>query len=78
MVIRTYKFRPYPSDKQQKKLFQNFDVCKDVYNTLLAESKKLWITRRFNFNSLIKDIKITARNIIREFIVKCCRMFQID
>lgn len=60
MVIRTYKFRLYPSDKQQKKLFQNFDVCKDVYNTLLAESKKLWITRRFNFNSLIKDIKITC------------------
>ena len=50
MIVRTYKFRLYPSDKQQKKIFQNFGVCKEVYNTLLAESKKLWMTKRFNFN----------------------------
>ncbi|MBU2590257.1 MAG: transposase [Nanoarchaeota archaeon] len=60
MVVRTYKFRLYPNEKQQKKLLQNFRICKEVYNSLLAESRKLWTTRRFDFNLLVKDMKITC------------------
>jgi len=60
MIVRTYKFRFYPNGKQQKKLLQNFGICKEVYNTLLAESRKLWTTRRFDFNLLVKDMKITC------------------
>ncbi len=34
-----FKFRLYPSGKQKNSLFSNFDVCKCIYNDLLAFSK---------------------------------------
>lgn len=58
MELRTYKYRLYPSRKQEKRLFQTFKHCKFVYNELLELNQKLWITNRPAFNSLIKDIKV--------------------
>jgi len=61
-MLITYKYRLYPSKKQEKKLFKQFGICKEIYNTLLEENKKLMTTNKYDFNSLIKDIKITAPN----------------
>ena len=55
-----YKYRIYPSRKQKVRLLNQFKVCKEIYNILLSESKELMITKKFDFNSLIKDIKITC------------------
>lgn len=55
-----FKYRLYPSQKQQRRLFKSFAICKGVYNELLGLNKKLWLTRKFDLNSLIKDIKTTC------------------
>lgn len=60
MALRTYRLRLYPSRKQKSKLLKNFDICKEVYNTLISESKELQTTKKFDFNSIVKDIKITC------------------
>ena len=38
MELRMYKYRLYPSSKQQKRLFNAFDTCKQIYNELLEMS----------------------------------------
>jgi len=35
--MRTYKFRLYPTKKQEETLFKHFDLCRFIYNQLLAE-----------------------------------------
>lgn len=59
MVIKTFKYRIYPSKKQQVKLLNQFRISKDVHNTLLGLNKNLWTTSKIDFNGLVKDIKIT-------------------
>jgi putative transposase len=58
--LRMYKYRIYPSHKQKARLLNQFKICKEIYNTLLDLNKKLYITRKFDFNSIVKDIKITC------------------
>jgi len=60
MELRMYKYRIYPSEKQEARLLNQFKICKEIYNTLLDLNKKLLTTRKFDFNSLVKDIKITC------------------
>lgn len=55
-----FKYRIYPSRKQKIRLLNQFKICKEIYNTLLGLNKKLMITRKFDLNSLVKDIKITC------------------
>lgn len=55
MELRTYKYRLYPSGKQQKRIFNNFNICKLVYNQLLEMSIDTYKTtgktlHRFDFN----------------------------
>jgi len=38
--MRAYKFRIYPSKKQQRKIQETFDICKNVHNQLLELSIK--------------------------------------
>ena len=40
VMIRTYKFRLYPSRKQQELLVQHSDLARWLWNELLAETKK--------------------------------------
>lgn len=35
---KAYKFRLYPSQKQEQHLFNSFKVCKQIYNELLEMS----------------------------------------
>ncbi|MBU2639990.1 MAG: transposase [Nanoarchaeota archaeon] len=56
----TYKFRIYPNKKQQRKILYQFKICKEIYNELLYQNKEYLITKKYDFNSIIKDIKITC------------------
>ena len=38
-MIRTYKFRIYPSKKQEVKLISTLNTCRWLYNSLLVERK---------------------------------------
>ena len=55
-----YKYRLYPSRKQKVRLLNQFKICKEIYNELLGLNKKLWTTKKFDFNGLVKDIKTTC------------------
>jgi len=57
-----YKYKLYPSTKQQTKLLNQFNICKEIYNTLLSESKEYYFTSRYDFNCLVGDIKLTCPN----------------
>ncbi|MBU2560856.1 MAG: transposase [Nanoarchaeota archaeon] len=56
---RMYQYRLYPSGKQQVRLLNQFKICKEVYNILLAENREHFFTSRYDFNSLVSDIKLT-------------------
>ena len=58
--MRAYKYRIYPSNKQKIRLLNQFKICKNIYNTLLCENKELMTTKKFDFDSLVKDIKTTC------------------
>ena len=55
-----YRYRIYPSSKQRSHLLSQFSICKDVFNQLLGEQKKIFITNKYDFNALVRDIKLTA------------------
>ncbi|MBC8170517.1 MAG: IS200/IS605 family element transposase accessory protein TnpB [Anaerolineae bacterium] len=42
VVIRTYKYRLYPSKSQETNLFRVRDACHGLYNMVLAERKYVW------------------------------------
>lgn len=58
MELRMYQYRLYPSQKQEKRLFNTFNICKNIYNELLELSISVYkennITlNRYNFNNLL-------------------------
>jgi putative transposase len=59
---RMYQYRLYPSKKQQARLLNQFKICKELYNTLLDENKQSFFTSKYDFDSIIKDIKITSKH----------------
>lgn len=52
-----FKYRLYPSAKQELRLINQFKTLKETYNTLLGLNKKLWTASKFDFDSLIMDLK---------------------
>jgi len=56
-----YKYRLYPSKKQQKRLLNTFDVCKNIYNELLELSISVYkengvMLTRYNYHSLLVGV----------------------
>lgn len=58
-MIKSYKFRLYPAKPQEELLFEQLKICKEVYNLLLEESRKLATANKYDFTGLIRDIKLT-------------------
>src|SRR3989338_3335577 len=56
--MKAYKFRIYPSGKQQGILLLYLGRCREVYNELLAEGKDLIVSGRSDFYGLVRDVKI--------------------
>ena len=42
MAKKSYKYRIYPTRKQQKAMETTLDECRWLYNHLLEERKTLW------------------------------------
>lgn len=65
MVMKTYKYRIYPTSKQKVRLINNFRSCKFAYNNLLAISAdahkfgNVSLTK-FDYDSIIKDYPSSA------------------
>ena len=57
VVQQMFKYRIYPSDKQKTRLINSFKICKEVYNKLLSLNKTLLVTNKFDFDSLVMDLK---------------------
>jgi len=56
-----YQYRLYPSQKQEKRLFNTFNICKNIYNELLELSISVYkennITLgRYDFNKLLTGL----------------------
>ena len=57
-IQRTYKFRLYPSKKQEVVLLENFELCRQTYNILLQELKNQKVIDRSQIQGIIPDLKI--------------------
>src|SRR3989338_1977675 len=57
-MMKAYKFRIYPSRKQQGILLLYLGRCREVYNELLAEGKDLIVSVRSDFYWFVRDMKI--------------------
>jgi putative transposase len=68
MLTRTYKFRLYPNDKQEKLLNNSLETCRIIYNKVLEtrkvayETEKKTITK-FDCNKLITKWRETDERI---------------
>ncbi len=57
-MMKSYKFRVYPSRKQQKVLLTHLERCCEVYNELLAEGRSFIISGRGDFYGIVRDMKL--------------------
>ncbi len=46
MILKTYKYRLYPTPSQSRKLEQTVETCRRWYNTCLEERKTAWETEK--------------------------------
>lgn len=60
--MRAYKFRIYPSRKQQKKIQKNFDICKSVHNQLLELSIKKYKNEKKGLSKYYMDKTNTGKH----------------
>ena len=61
MELRMYRYRLYPSQKQEKRLFNTFGICKNIYNELLELSISVYkennvTLNRYDFNKLLTGL----------------------
>lgn len=62
MILKTYKYRLYPSKAQSRLLEQTLETCRRWYNTCLAERKTAWekekrSIRKFEQLASVKDYR---------------------
>ena len=63
MAIRNFKFRIYPSNKQIRKLNEQFTICRDLYNVCLQRAIVEWETngitlRRTQFSRMVTELRV--------------------
>ena len=54
MILRSYKFRLYPNKEQERKLEEQLEICRWLYNRLLEEIDKARKEGKFSTPSLKK------------------------
>ena len=59
MILKTFKYRLYPSKAQRRLLEQTLETCRIWYNTCLAERKTAWETEKRSISRFdqIKKVK---------------------
>jgi len=56
-MIKSYKFRMYPTKKQEVKLHKTLDTCRNLYNNLLEERIRAYELQQVSIPKIIKDNK---------------------
>src|SRR3989344_1430180 len=58
IVMKTYKFRLYPSEQVEQKMFDTIELCRQTYNLLLGELQEQKVIDKAQIQGIIPDIKI--------------------
>jgi len=71
MLIKTFKYRLYPTKEQQRLLERQLEECRWLWNTLLAERKTAWEERRetvdyYAQQAELPGLKTGARPALKE------------
>ncbi len=57
-TVKSYKFRLYPSKKEEIKLMKTLDLCRQTYNFLLQELNNQKVIDQSQIQGIIPDLKI--------------------
>ena len=65
---KTFKYRIYPTGKQERELDSRLESCRKLYNHFLTERKNLWenegkSTTLYNQINTLKELKVTYPNL---------------
>lgn len=78
-MIKTYKFKLYPSKKHEKALLYTLELCRQTYNILLGELNEQKVIDRAVIQGTIPDIKICEpkfKNVYSKTLqYECYRLF---
>jgi putative transposase len=71
MLMKTFKYRLYPTKEQQRLLSRHLEECRWLWNTLLAERKQAWEERRetvdyYDQQNALPGLKAGMRPTLRE------------
>src|SRR5215470_14375797 len=66
MLMKTFKYRLYPTKEQQRLLTRQLEECRWLWNTLLAERKQAWEERQekvdyYDQKAELPGLKVTER-----------------
>lgn len=65
-MLKSYKFRLFPSRSQTKKLQATLDVCRELYNAALQERREAWNLRRKSITYIEQQNVLPEIKAIRE------------
>ena len=78
-TVKSYKFRLYPSKKEETKLMETLDLCRQTYNFLLQELNDQEVIDKSQIQGIIPDIKICESKFNRLYSktmqYECYRLF---
>jgi len=69
-IIKTYKFRLYPSKAQVKTFEHWLDLCRELYNAALQERRDAWKLNRISVSYFDQQYQFTEIRQIREDIAE--------
>ena len=79
ILMKTYKFRLYPSEHVEQKMFYTIELCRQTYNILLGELQEQKVIDRAQIQGIIPDLKICDSRFKRLYSktmqYECYRLF---
>ena len=77
--MKTYKFRLYPNQYVEQKMFDTIELCRQTYNILLGELQEQKVIDKAQIQGIIPDIKICDSRFKRLYSktmqYECYRLF---
>jgi len=64
-MIKSYKFRMYPTKKQEVKLHKTLDTCRNLYNNSLEERIRAYELKELTIPQIIKKHSLLSKSIIK-------------
>ena len=66
LVIKTYKYRIYPTKRQRETLNQHLAVCAELYNSALQERRDAWALERKSISYFDQSAQMAEIRVVRE------------